>query len=311
MRLHLAFAALLLLAAPAARAADPVVLLPATGVNVAEQELAAATDLLRAYLEQTGRFAVVLGRMPGGNLPEATPNEAGDEARGARASLAVTLRISRLGSASSARLAAYRPDGDLLHSDALSAADADDLEPVLKRLAQGLARARPAAQLAEIDTVTKREIQPPRRIPASFVFGVRLGASWLVDRPEVGEARWLSGGGLFWLYDARSFLAELAFDWHGGKGDHVLEGLLGVYVPFSRGDVAPYAGLGAGYAIAHTNHDTDGGLELRGTGGVLLGRLSTVQVRLEGGYRATLFKMTVDGQPRSVHGPFVTAGIGF
>jgi hypothetical protein len=288
-----------------------VVLLPATGVNVAEDELAAATDLLRAYLEQTGSFAVVLGRTPGGNFPEATPAEAGEEARAARTSLAVTLRISRLGSASSARLGAYRPDGTLLHSDALSAANADDLEPVLKRLALGLATARPAAKLAEIDTVTERESQLPRRIPASHVFGVRLGASWLVDRPEVGVAQRLSGAGFFWLYDARSFLAEAAVDWHGGKGDHVLEGLIGVYVPFSRRDVAPYAGLGLGYAIAHASGDTDAGLELRGTGGVLLGRLSTVQVRLEGGYRATMFTMSVDGQRRSVHGPYVTAGIGF
>lgn len=310
MRLH-ALAALLALAAPAARATDRVVLLPATGANVGEGELAAATDLLRAGLEQTGRFAVVLGRTPGGNVAEPSPAEARAEAAEAGAALAVTLRISRLGSVSSARLAAYEPDGTLAHSDALSAANADDLEPVLQRLARGLAAARPAADLATIDTVTEREARPPRRIQAAQGFGLRLGASWLLDPPGGGDARRLVGAGVFWLYDVRSFLAEAALDWHAGGGDHLVDGRLGVYVPFSRENVAPYAGAGLGYTIVHAAGETDAGLELRGVGGVLLGRLTTVQVRLEAGWRATLFTVRVDGRRESVQGPFATVGIGF
>jgi hypothetical protein len=206
--------------APAARAADPVVLLPATGANVAEGELAAATDLLRGDLEQTGRFTVRLGQHPGGNVNEADPAEAAGEARSARASLAVTLRVSRLGASTVARLAAYRPDGTPWHSDQLGAANPDDLEPVLRRLAQGLADARPAAELAEIDTVTEREAAPHRKLASTHVFGLRLGETWFTDRPGDHETGQLTGGGVFWLHDARSFLADVGIDYSGGGGDH-------------------------------------------------------------------------------------------
>lgn len=311
MRLHPAvLAVLLLLAAPVARAADRVVLLPATGANVDEGELAAATDLLRADLEKTGRFSVVLGGTAGGNVAEPTPSEAGEEADEADATLAITLRISRLGAASAARLAAYRPDGTPFHSDALTAASADDLEPVLARLAQGLASARPAAELATIDTVTEREARPARRIPAAKNFGLRLGASWLVERPGGGSSE-LTGLGVFWLYDARSYLAEATIDWHAGDGDHVFDLGLGVYFPFSRANVTPYLGGGLGYAVVNVDDESRGGLEARAAGGLLIGRLSTVQVRLEAGWRTTLFTLRVEGERRAVQGPFATAGIAF
>ncbi len=311
MRLHALFAALLLVAAPAARAAERLVLLPATGANVDEGELVAATDLLRAGLEQTGRFAVVLGRTTGGNVTEPSPAEAAAEAAEAGAALAVTLRISRLGSVSSARLGAYKPDGTLAHSDALSAANADDLEPVLQRLARGLGAARPAAELATIDTVTEREARPLRQVPASFDWGFRIGATWFVDGPG-GDTGRLTGAGAFWLFDARSFLAEATADWQSGDGDHLLEGGLAVHVPFSRQNVAPYAGAGFGYAIVNAGDETDAGLTVRGAAGVIFGRLSSVKVRVEGGWRTTLFTLrAADGRREAVHGPYASAGIGF
>jgi hypothetical protein len=298
-----------LLVAPAARAADAVVLLPATGANVPEAELAAATDLLRGDLEATGRYHVVLGTTPGGNVAEPAPAEAAEEARRADAALAVTLRISRLGSASTARLAAYRPDGTTWYADQLGAANPDDLDPVLLRLARGLAEARPAAQNADVDTVTEREARPPRRLETTHVRGLRLDVSWLYDHPEdVGH---VSGLGFFWLYDARSFLAEVSADAQFGGGDVLLDTGLGVYLPFTRGNVAPYAGGGLGWAIIHRWHRTDAGLEAKAAAGLLVGRLSRVQLRGEVGFRRTLFELRVNGDRRTAQGPFLNVGIGF
>jgi hypothetical protein len=301
----------LCLAAPAARGAEPIVLLPATGANVGEGELRAATDLLRGDLEATGRFTVVaLGRTPGGDVMEPTPLEAGDEARATRAALAVTLRVSRLGAAATARLAAYRPDGSLWHSDQLGAADPDDLEPVLKRLAKGLAEARPAAETAEIDTVTERESRPARRLTATHVRGFRLDVSGLGDRPAGRGVGHLTGGGLFWLYDARTFLADLSVDYQFGGGDHLLDTGIGLYLPLSRENVTPYVGAGLGWGVAHHWDRTNAGLIARAAGGVIIGRLSNVQIRAEAGYRFALFRIEVQGERRTVQGPFLSVGLG-
>lgn len=304
-------AVLLTLGAPVTWGSETLVLLPATGANVGAGELTAATDLLRGDLEQTGRFTVRMGQRPGGNVPEPTPAEAADEAHAARASLAVTLRVSRLGSAATARLAAYRSDGSLAHADSLGAASPDDLEPVLRRLARGLADARPAAELAEIDTVTEREAAPYRKRTATHVRGLRLGAAWMVDRPGDGETKLLPGGGMFWLYDARGFLAEVALDYAARGGNHLLTAGLSAYVPLSRSDLSPYLGGGVDWMAAHTQGETDAGLAVRAAGGVLIGRTSTVQLRLEAGWRFSLFRMEVEGDRQRIQGPFLTAGVGF
>jgi hypothetical protein len=303
------------LAARPARAADraaPVVLLPATGANVPEGELAAATDILRGDLEGTGRFRVVaLGRTPGGGVPEPGPAEAAQEAREVQASLAVTLRVSRLGGASTARLAAYGPDGKLVHADQLGAATPDDLEPVLKRLARGLAESRPATETADVDTVTEREARPAPRRTANRVFGFRIDASLLGERPAGHGVGHVTGGGLFWLYDMRGFLADFSVDYQFGGGDHLLDTGLGAYLPLSRDNVSPYLGGGLSWAAVHLWDRTDAGLLVKGAAGVLIGRLSSVQLRAEGGYRVALFQLEVKGERRAVQGPYLSVGLGF
>lgn len=308
---RLALALLALAAAPAARAATPIVLLPATGANVHEGHLAAATDVLRAHLERTGKFTV--GLAPAAGKDEPTPAQAGEAARAAGAPLAVTLRIARLGSTASVRLAAYRPDGAAAHLDELGASGPDDLDPVLRRLALGLAEGRPARALGEIDTVTQRESDPYLKYVATNVFGVRLGGVMLSNRADGAEANTSTGGGIFWLYDARSFLADLSFDVFGGDHDRDVAIGLGFYRPLSHENVAPYVGGGLSYTWLETGGAGAAGLAFRAAGGVLFGRLSTVQVRLEAGWQVAAFReeRRSGGGGTMPHGPFLTVGLGY
>jgi hypothetical protein len=303
----------LALAAPAARAGVPVVLLPATGANVHEGHLSAATDVLRAYLERTGRLSASVGTTPGGLRPEPTALEAAEAARAAGAELGVTLRIARLGNVASVRLAAYRQDGSVAHVDELSASGPDDLDPALRRLALGLAEGRPARTLGEIDTVTEREADPFLKYVATNVFGLRLGSTFLLNRAApAGTSHSAAGGGIFWLYDARSFLADLSFDLYGGDGDRLVALGLGFYYPFSKANVSPYLGGGVSYSWLSTGGDGAQGLAFRGAGGLLIGRLSTVQVRLEAGWQVSAFTETVLGaNPVTPHGPFLSVGLGY
>jgi hypothetical protein len=153
-----------------------LVLLPATGANVTPGELEAATDVLRSQIERTGRYVVVMGVAPTVELEPNAADAIRPRALGAR--LAATLRVSRLGAVGIARLAVYAVEGGVMpvHLDELPVRGADDLEPALQRLAEGLARGTAAPGVAQIDTVTEREADPGlyKQRTASRMIGMRL-----------------------------------------------------------------------------------------------------------------------------------------
>ena len=305
---------LVLALAPALANAERVALLPATGSNVHAEHLVAATDVFRAHLERTGRFQVAIVPSPAPAGVEASFAQAAEAARVAGADLAVTLRVSRLGSNALVRMGAYRPDGSVAHVDELSAATPEDLDPVLQRLAKGFAEGRPARTVAEVDTVTQKEADPYKKMQATNVFGLRLGGGMIFNRAGTDEdSGTVAGGGLFWLYDARSYLAEVALDFMGGEGGHVFSIGLGAYYPFTRGNTSPYLGGGLAYSFLETGGDGGAGLALRAGGGVLFGRLSSVQIRADVAFVVNTFSEETDPAGDSVrpYGVVGTIGIGF
>lgn len=306
-------ALLLALLAPAAAGAAPTVaLLPVTGANVSRAHLRAATDVLRAELERTGAFTVVLVPAPRGD-DEPLPSDASTAARDLGGALGITVRIARLERNATVRLAAYTPDGRLAHVDEMGAAGADDLEPALRRLAAGLAEARPGRQLADIDSVTRREADPLRKMAATRTFGVRLGTIYLMNRAGLSDVTTgSSGGGVYYLYDARAFLADMSMDLFIGENDGLFALGLGAYYPFWRGNFTPYAGGGVSYHWVDTGGDGANGLGFKVTGGVLFGRLSSVQLRAEAGWLISGFAERRFGEePASPNGPYFSAGIAF
>ncbi|BDG02705.1 NUDIX hydrolase [Anaeromyxobacter oryzae] len=289
--------ALLLAAAPAAAATHTVALLPTTGHNVPEPQLAAAGDVLRAHLEATGRFVVVrVG--PAAAPSELRPVEVGAAARDAGAELGVTLDVSRLEATGVARVAAYAQDGTLVHADTLSVLGADDLDPALARLAEGLATGGPARDLATIETVTAHEERPLRKMEATTGFGLTFVALMPVNRADPQRRTGGLGGlGLTWHYDARDFLADVTLagatanpDPYVRDEDSAITLGMGVYYPFSKKNVSPYLGAGAAWAWSHLGGEQRAsGLQGRLLGGLLMGRLSTVAVKLEVGWFVDAF----------------------
>jgi hypothetical protein len=247
---------------------------------------------------------------------EYTPQEAVELGRPAQADLVLVTHIVHLSGTSRVRVTAFRSsDGSIVHSDSMvTSGGPDDLDPVLHRLAVAFATGKPLAQTGDIESVTQHEADPYLKQTATRVFGVRLGALVPFNRP-VGDPATATGLGLFWLYDAREFMAEIWVDFYRGSSEDITTFDVGIggYYPFTRHNVTPYLGAGAAWSASSQANSSASGLRMNTAAGMLVGRLWTVQFRAELGYFLNTFseRALEGGQAHYSHGPMLTLGLGF
>ncbi|HET6611893.1 MAG TPA: hypothetical protein VFG83_07900 [Kofleriaceae bacterium] len=311
---------MLIAAAPAgAQTAQRAAIVPVSGINVHPAYLSAAQDIFRGHLLATGKYLVTV--IPGApTQAEPTPGAAVESARGVSADVAVVLHVTRLGSSARVRLTVYDArSGQAVHRDELEIATPDDMDPALARLAKGLASGKPASDTADIYTVTEKEGQKLNKIRATNVFGVKLGAA--VPFNTIGDSdNAIAGVAAFWLYDVRTFLAEVDVGFHSGQNDGDFYVGIGAYYPFTRTNTTPFVGGGLAYSFISSYGQGDGsGLRAQGTFGMLIGRLSNVQLRGDISYFIDLYDQEYTEYSGSVetmdttkaHGILLNLGIGF
>ena len=317
-----------------------VALLPMSGTNVHPGYLDAGRDILKDHLLGTGKYNVIA---LGGDsaAAEVTGEQAVTRAREVGADLAVVAHLTRLSGTGRVRLVAYRvADGFIAHADSMSIAGGpDDLDPALKRLAVAMASGKPASQTGDIDSVTQKEADPLLKQEANKIFGLRLGALVATNRPGEQDMQAYPGIGVFWMYDARSFIGEVSIDLHinndtddsndpsgadSGGGGFAIG--IGGYYPFNRSNFTPYIGGSLSYAFVNDfGGDGANGIRIMPTVGFLFGRLSTVQIRGELGYFMNTFgeraapsralsvtpTTSTRGSKSYAHGPLFGLGLGF
>jgi hypothetical protein len=338
----LSLLAAFLAAAPRVSAAEPpprmqtVAVLPPTGDNIEPTLLRAARDLLKDQLERAGTYGVVepaipplpAGTPPGTALPpfsdEPTAAEAARLGSSVGAELSIVLRLTHFGNSARLRLTAYSTGtAQVVYWDSiLIAGGPDELDVAIQRLVHGMQTGKPVRESAELETVTDKETMRLNRREANKSFGVRL--TELLPFNAAGQNfETLTAGGLFWLYDARSWMADIAVDIGGGaQGRFFTDAALGAYYPFLREDVTPYLGAQIRWAEMTLGGAGASGLVLQPTLGILLGRLSSVQIRAEVGYFIntfgeqesvpTTYPATANPSPTHYSQGFVlSAGIGF
>jgi hypothetical protein len=315
---------LLALSAGTARAAERIALLPVSGTNIHQGYLEAAQDVFKDHLMATGHyFTVVVAGQPG--TTELDGEQAVARAREVHADLAAVVHVTRLAGTGRVRLLVYRvATGALAYSDSVSVSGGpDDLDPALKRLAVGLATGKPASQTADIESVTQRQSEALLKESATRSFGLRVGTMVPLNRPGGNAPSVLGSVGIFWLYDARSYLAEVAVDLGLGDAGTSFSAGVGGYYPFRRTNFTPYVGGMVAFSAANFGGDGASGIRLHPAAGVLFGRLSTVQLRAELGYFINTFGerdrisyevpvgAVASGSRRYAHGPTLAFGIGF
>jgi hypothetical protein len=311
----------------AARAAGgTVVLLAPTGDNVAPAILQASRELLKDHLQRTGVYTVI--EPPASEAPsnvEPTPQQAAATAATMGASQALVVRITHIGTTARVRLTAYAAGtGQVAYWDSiLVTGGPEELDVAFQRLVHAMQLGKPVRDSADIETVTDKEMQTLNKRNANKSFGIHL-MTFLPFNTAGGSFNAVPGGGLFWLYDARSWMADLSLDIGGGTGRVFYSAAIGGYYPFLREDFTPYIGGVVRWAYMDFGGNGAGGIVFQPTAGILLGRLSSVQLRADVGYFLNSFgeygqattiqngqQVIVTSGKHYAHGLVVNVGIGF
>jgi hypothetical protein len=276
---------------------------PLEGVNVHPGYVAAGQQILKGHLEAIGQPFVVLD--DGVADPAAAAKQKG-------ASAVLRCSMTRIGQKVKVWLRLQPLDG-APRTVTLDAGSPEDLDPVLLRLTRHLVQGAPTAD-AHIGEVTEREsLQYGRKAAASY-FGLSVTGTF---GGTSGGGEGLGGFGLYWLYDARTFLADIQAGFGVSQGSSDGGGwagltLAGLY-PLSDRDFTPFVGGGLGFMQLELDHRSGTGVQIFGDVGFLVGRTSTVHFRADLKPFITTFKLTgLDTTGGSLaYGAQIALGIGY
>ncbi len=187
------------------------------------------------------------------------------------------------------------------------------------RLSAAVTLALLAPALASAGTPT-----PPSRGPAAAPtyagsaapadhfpwIGVRLGGMAAFSSASSSTPT-AAGGGAYLLFDGRDYLADVSADLFFGDDARLLAAGLGVYYPFSPGNVTPYAGGGLKLGYSRFGGDGAFGLQPYAAMGLLVGRAWAPQLRVELAWFLALAREDggVSAGGSRAHGPVLTLGI--
>lgn len=225
--------------------------LPLRTTGVSDTTAAVVRELLAGELES--REFLVARPAEIGGLPEGADacDDAGCAealARQRGASLVVYGSLSRLGEKIIVRVRALRVgEAGPFYQDQLSAQTEEDLDAVMRRVADGIVAGRANSDRATVDTVTLEETEKPRRREGRSGIGLRAG-SIFPDGDSYGGER-LTSLRIAYKFETRDFLIEstalLGMAWGGESTEWTPLDVFAARI-FGRGDAAIYLGGGLG-----------------------------------------------------------------
>ena len=278
---------IVLLAATANARAESVALLPAQGINVEDGTLQAARDMLQGDLARLGRTVILAGDPAAQPI---SPEQALRAGADARTDFAALLHLTRLGSTTRARLTVYRvPSGETTYAGDMTASSTDDLAGVLDRLAIAFASHSSTGQTAQLGNLTEAEAAPP------IVHSVRMRAGASVmglaafNRPAGSSSAAAAGASAFIYFDAEFLLWDGFIDLMGHGNNVVFDAGVGVYYPLSAAAISPYVGGALRWSAAKYGGAGASGVSPEATFGLVVGRTSSSQLRVQASYFFDLF----------------------
>ncbi len=252
--------ALVCIAAANASGGTGTLLLPFHTVGVSDTTATVARDLLAVELESRG--VPVLGRSFLAGLPSGPGgcievDCALSLARERQADQVILGSLSRLGEKIIVRVRALRlTDEEPYYSDQLSAMTEEDLDAVMRRVADGIASGRRDSERATVESITRAESEAPRRRAGRSGIGLRAGLIFPDGDSYGGEN--LTSLRLAYKFEGRGFMIEstalLGLAWGGRAVEWMPLDIFAARV-FGEGDLSGYVGGGLGMRYVHVERD--------------------------------------------------------
>ncbi len=313
--------------------------------NIHEDYQYATSKLFQRYADKDGRYEVVIPAQT--DSVQVQPSKADVQKTAERKGCTkfILADLTRLGETVVVTLSLYgTQSGNLLWSDAMKAANPNDLDPILERMAKNIGTENVASKTDDIYTVTQKEETKLRKKRANKSFGFGIMGFTMLNNPG---PRFQPGLEIFWSYDSRNIFFQIdgSFNFYSDSEDYtyttsyysdygdekktisVDETLvnlslgLSAYYPFLDGSSTPFLGGGVSFTSTITSYDYDSyyyyddepegdsktGLWVRLGGGFLFNRTSTVTFRIRAEYAISTYKV----EHHIMHGPQVGLEIGF
>ena len=282
-------------------AQERVYLAPFSMVGVHEDLGIAAEKLMNAYIDENGRYILV-------NYSVDDSVTAGDYESINKVAIQknctkfIIAEITRLGQNIITSFKLYDVNNEKpVWSDRLKAANPDDFDPIIERVARNIGSKKKATDDSDIYTVTEQETKQPRKKGVSSYFGLNI----VGDLELTPATNMLAGIGLFTLIDAYQIFFGVDFTLTN-MGDELnkptfYDFSLSVYYPFGSSNNTPFVGGGISYSWHITFDDNDelpytpeelstNGITGFVGGGILLNRASKVVFLLQAKYFIDFFK---------------------
>lgn len=305
--------------------------------NIHEDYQYATSKLFQRYADKDGRYEVVIPAQT--DSVQVQPSKADVQKTAERKGCTkfILADLTRLGETVVVTLSLYgTQSGNLLWSDAMKAANPNDLDPILERMAKNIGTENVASKTDDIYTVTQKEETKLRKQRANKSFGFGIMGFTMLNNPG---PRFQPGLEIFWSYDSRNIFFQIdgSFNFYSDSEDYtytdyynekntisVDETLVNIslglsaYYPFLDGSSTPFLGGGVSFTSTVISYDSDSyyydedgdsktGLWVRLGGGYLFNRTSTVTFRIRAEYAFSTYRV----EDHIMHGPQVGLEIGF
>jgi hypothetical protein len=275
------------------------------------------TKLYKLYLEETGRYKVVLAEMRDTAAVVESMKAARESAEAMGTSHYVLGELNRMGETVVIAVSLYSTaNGSRVWHRMAKAGSPEDIDLVIASLAQVTGTERDIAELATINNVTAKESKELQKKEVVKTHGLLTGAAFPIISDQIDEEL-AAGIGFIWSFDAENYIFDIKAEGYFSEANDIYFLDINVLYPFNKRNNTPFVLAGMGVSgmnarlpyyslsphdpqviVGHTEF-SKGGVIASAGGGYIINRSSNVNLRLtlKGFYAAYDLIVTESVQP--------------